>query len=486
MAMASWSRLTYARRLFLWLVAYSLVMVACFVSYQYIREKEFKADELDLRLRLVNERILTELADGHDITTFNAADIYPSDKLRISVIDSTGHIVYDNRTFGVVTGDHSDRREIIMARRIGHAYTVRRHSASTGGTYFYSATRGDNGMIVRTALPYDVSLIELLRADYGFLRIMGLITLLMFIVGFLATRRLGSHISRLALFASRAEKGERIYDTAPFPDDELGRISNNIVRLYSRLQQAVADRDREHREAIRQMHEKERIKKQLTNNINHELKTPLASIELCLETLIAHDDMPAEKRREFISRSLANSGRLRRLLEDVSLITRMDDGAHAIAMAPLDLADVVADVVAECEPLAEARNMTIENTITDPIHLTGNASLLASVFRNLIDNAISYSGGSAVSISIASCGSDCVTVVLADDGIGVAADHLPHLFERFYRIDKGRSRSAGGTGLGLSIVKNALRIHGASVKVSNRSSGGLEFEMSFSLLSSGK
>lgn len=480
--MASWSRLTYARRLFLWLVAYSLVMVACFVSYQYIREKEFKADELDLRLRLVNERILAELEDdGRDFADLDASDIYPSDQLRISIIDSTGHMIYDNRAFGMAPADHSDRSEIMKARLIGHAYTVRRHSASTGGTYFYSATRGDNGMIVRTALPYDVSLTRLLRADYGFLRIMGLITLFMCVVGFLATRRLGSHISRLALFASRAEKGERIYDTAPFPDDELGRISNNIVRLYSRLQQAVADRDREHREAIRQMHEKERIKKQLTNNINHELKTPLASIELCLETLIAHDDMPAEKRREFISRSLANSGRLRRLLDDVSLITRMDDGAHAIAMASLDLADVVADVVAECEPLAEARNMTINNSITEPILLTGNASLLASVFRNLIDNAVSYSGGSAITIGTASCGPDCVTVVLADDGVGVAADHLPHLFERFYRIDKGRSRAAGGTGLGLSIVKNALRIHGATVKVSNRSTGGLEFEMSFSI-----
>lgn len=480
--MASWSRLTYARRLFLWLVAYSLVMVACFVSYQYIREKEFKADELDLRLRLVNERILAELDDGRDFAALDVGEIYPSDQLRISVIDSTGHIIYDNRAFGVAPADHSDRSEIVQARRIGHAYTVRRHSASTGGTYFYSATRGDNGMIVRTALPYDVSLTRLLRADYGFLRIMGLITLFMCVVGFLATRRLGSHISRLALFASRAEKGERIYDTAPFPDDELGRISNDIVRLYARLQQAVADRDHEHREAIRQMHEKERIKKQLTNNINHELKTPLASIELCLETLIAHDDMPAEKRREFISRSLANSGRLRRLLDDVSLITRMDDGAHAIAMEPLDLADIVA----ECVPLAEARNMVIANTVTGPIFLSGNATLLASVFRNLIDNAIAYSGGSVITITTAASGPDSVTIVLADNGIGVAPDHLPHIFERFYRIDKGRSRAVGGTGLGLSIVKNALRIHGASVKVSNRSIGGLEFEIQFSILSSDK
>lgn len=96
-------------------------------------------------------------------------------------------------------------------------------------------------------------------------------------LGYFATRRIGLHILRLNRFAERAERGERIYDTAPFPQDELGSISNHIVRLYANLQQANIERAREHRAALYEQQEKERIKKQLTNNINHELKTPVAA-----------------------------------------------------------------------------------------------------------------------------------------------------------------------------------------------------------------
>lgn len=125
----------------------------------------------------------------------------------------------------------------------------------------------------------------------------GGVTVLMCIIGYFVTRRVGLHISRLRLFAEKAERGERIYDTEPFPHDELGDISNHIVRLYARLQQAITDRDREHRSALHEEQEKIRIKKQLTNNINHELKTPVAAMQVCLETLIDHPDLPAGSAR---------------------------------------------------------------------------------------------------------------------------------------------------------------------------------------------
>ena len=198
--MSLWSKVSYPSRLFLWLLCYSLLMVGGFVAYQYGREKEFKAEELNLRLQLVNERILTDLGDGIDIGTIVRGSDSPSGKLRVSLIDRNGRMVYDNFTGNPDSADHSRRSEVIGARARGNAYTVRRHSASTGDTYFYSATCGDDGMIVRTAVPYDVSLLELLEADYGFLRIMGLMTVLMCVLGFFATRRIGSHISRLSDF----------------------------------------------------------------------------------------------------------------------------------------------------------------------------------------------------------------------------------------------------------------------------------------------
>lgn len=135
----------------------------------------------------------------------------------------------------------------------------------------------DGGVVVRSAVPYSITLREVLAADREFLWFMLGVTLLMSVAAYFATRRLGHNITRLRDFAQRAERGERIDEQAVFPHDELGDISSHIIRLYARLQRTTADRDREHALALHEQQEKIRIKKQLTNNINHELKTPVAA-----------------------------------------------------------------------------------------------------------------------------------------------------------------------------------------------------------------
>lgn len=470
--MASWHKLTYDRRLFLWLLSYSWLMVLCFAAFQYHRERHFKAEELNIRLQALNETLLAEI-DGQD-TIAGFAGLPPIEGLRISVIDLQGHVLYDNSLDTLPVQSHLEREEIAKALAQGSGYTLRRHSESTGETYFYSARKGRN-RIVRTAVPYSVSLRVLLRADYGFLWFMIAVASVMSLLGYFATRRVGLHISRLNRFAEKAERGERIFDTAPFPHDELGDISNHIVRLYARLQQAVADRDREHRLALHEEQEKIRIKKQLTNNINHELKTPVAAIQVCLETLMTHPDLAPEKRAEFIARCYANNERLKNLLADVSLITRMDDGGEAIVRSTVDLQAVVAEVCDEFEPAAQSKGFSIVNTLPGPLPVPGNAALLASVFRNLLDNALAYSGGNRIELRLMAADAHTVSLSVADNGCGVADEHLPRLFERFYRVDKGRSRQAGGTGLGLAIVKNAVLWHGGDIAVRNQPGGGLLF-----------
>ncbi len=478
--MGSWNKISYSQRLFLWLLSYSVLLVGCFVCFQYHREKRFKADELNAQLQLINAHLLEALADGLDFALLSASQPHPFDELRISVIDTAGRVVYDNTLDTLPYADHRSRREIDRALRNGTGYAVRRHSESTGKTYFYAAMLGENGYIVRSAVPYSLTLTELLRADFGFLWSMGGITVLMAVLGYFATRRVGLHILRLNRFAESAERGERIYDTQPFPQDELGAISNHIVRLYADLQQANADRDREHRAALHEQQEKERIKKRLTNNINHELKTPVAAIQVCLETLLAHKELDEAKREEFLHRCYSNTERLKRLLADVSLITRMDDAPSSIVREPLDLAALLAEVVEECDTIAADKGMKIVNRVTGPLPMTGNPSLLASVFRNLIDNAVAYSGGREIRLQVLASAGDKIELCVADDGCGVPPEHLPHLFERFYRIDKGRSRAAGGTGLGLAIVKNAVLLHGGTITASNRPEGGLKFTIGLS------
>lgn len=456
---------SYARRLFLYLLGYSVLLVGGMLIFQYNRERQFKVEELNIRLQTINAEILNDIEEGGNPSEIrnSVSDVH---RLRVSIIDSTGRVISDNTLDRLPEGNHLNREEIAKAMKTGSGYAIRRHSESTGETYFYSATKGKTGVIVRTAAPYSVSLTESLQADYGFMWFTFSLASCLCILGFFATRRLGQNVSRLNLFAQKAERGERISDIEPFPHDELGEISHNIVRLYARLQQTASERDRQHRAALHEQKEKERIKKQLTNNINHELKTPVASILVCLELLRDHPEMlPEEKKRELNDRIFANAQRLNSLLKDVAAITRMDEGEEMIEKAPVDLAELVNDVVTE-ERLRTSMNITVD---MPQLKISGNRQLLESIFRNLIDNAISYSGGSEIVIKADSEGNFTVS----DNGCGVPDEHLPHIFERFYRIDKGRSRGAGGTGLGLSIVRNAVGIHGSDISVTNN--GGLQF-----------
>ena len=160
-----------------------------------------------------------------------------------------------------------------------------------------------------------------------------------------------------------------------------------------------------------------------------------------------------------------NARRLHALLKDVSTITRMDEGASLIKKEETDLSGLVRDIVEE-ERLRT--DMAISLDIPG-LTIFGNRILLESIFRNLIDNAIAYSGASEMRIVADTEGN----FTISDNGCGIASEHLPHIFERFYRVDKGRSRAAGGTGLGLSIVRNAVAIHGGDIKA--ESIGGLTY-----------
>lgn len=471
--------ISYPQRLFIGLLIYSLLMAGAFVAFQYQREKEFKAEEINGQLQLVNTYILTELEEGVQPKDISLREFVPFNDIRFSVISEDGSVVFDNSLDKLPGASHLDRKEIQEALSKGTGYTVRRHSQSTGDNYFYSARKGDEGYIVRTAVPYSVSFTGLLEADYGFLRVMAMVMLIMCLLGYFITRRVGEHILKLNKFAGDVEKGMTISNTEPFPNDELGQISNKIVRLYARLQQAQADRDKEHRSALREQRDKERIKKQLTNNINHELKTPVAAIRLSVETLLAHPDMTPEKRRQFLERCFSNTDRLQRLLTDVALITRMDDGASTIAKEPVDLAAIIRDSADNHLPSAEAAGISIDTDIREALPMEGNEALLESVFDNLISNAVSYSGGSRIEIRLLQANDRRIVITLSDNGSGVPNEHLPHLFERFYRIDKGRSRANGGTGLGLSIVKNAVAIHGGTISAANLRNGGLLFTIAF-------
>lgn len=424
------------------------LLAAAFMVFQYHREKEYKTDMMDTRLQMHNARLLDDLRKGEDIENIVARISSPADNLRVTLIDGEGKVVYDSSKRSIAS-NHNSRPEVRAARLRGEGYAIERLSEGNDTSYFYSALLGDNGLVIRSAAPYNHSLTEFLKVDRTILWIMGALTLLMSLLGFLATRKISVSIRRLNRFAETAGKGGRIFDGYYFPHDELGDIAANIVKIY-------VQRDREHRETIRLEQDKARLKKQLTNNINHELKTPVASILVSLDLLDDHPDLSEEKKRELLSRIRANAERLSALLKDVSTITRMEDGRGMIDRKPLEIKAIIEKIADE----ARLRTTMTINVDVPPLTVNGDRALIESVFQNLIDNAIAYSGGTEINIRADSKGNFRVW----DNGKGIPPEHLPHIFERFYRVDDGRTRSAGGTGLGLSIVRNAIAVHGGSIK----------------------
>ena len=223
--------------------------------------------------------------------------------------------------------------------------------------------------------------------------------------------------------------------------------------------------------------EKQRLlKQQLTSNIAHELKTPLSSIKGYLETVLNNPGIPAPKQTYFLEKAFAQSERLTDLLNDISLINNIEDAGGLFEFKPLMLKPVIHDAIENLKIRLTERNMDYSVDVDKEVVVNGNESLLFSVFQNLVENSINYAGNNTkITIKKYLEDSKFYYFQYTDSGAGISEEHLPRIFERFYRVDYGRSRETGGTGLGLSIVKNAIVLHKGEISVKNRPEGGLEF-----------
>ncbi len=222
--------------------------------------------------------------------------------------------------------------------------------------------------------------------------------------------------------------------------------------------------------------DKNRLKRQLTQNVAHELKTPVSSIQGYLETIVSSPDIDSETKDRFIQRCYAQSRRLSSLLADISTLNKLDDAPQGYEFENVNILDLLQSIQRDVSMQMEANHVTFRALVEPEVVVNGNPSLLYSIFRNLTDNSIAYGGeGVTITVQILSEDSDFYKFSFSDNGPGVAPEHIPHLFERFYRIDKGRSRKMGGTGLGLAIVKNSVLLHRGVISVRLGAAGGLEF-----------
>ena len=581
----SYRILPFSQRLFLSVIFLFLGYAVCFMLFQYKREKAYKIELLNTQLQNYNNQLCDFLADHHGVNSdsmqsYVTTHMMPN--LRVTLIEPSGKVVYDNTNANWKSfANHSSRKEVQDALMYGSGYSISRQSESIQGEeYFYSARYyPPYRIIIRSALPYNLSLAEHLQADSGYLWFALIICMVLIFIFYRFTRKLGKSITKLQQFAMKADRNEPIdMDILQtFPKNELGEISQHIIKIYKRLHRAkealyiereklishlqtsheglgvftkerqeilvnnlftqyinnISDRNlrstneifdipelqpiieflnrnegnfskEEKRYAmhlnknarsftveciifqdmsfeisindITQEEEQARLKRQLTQNIAHELKTPVSSIQGYLETIISNPNIPQENVRVFLERSYAQSNRLTFLLRDISVLTRMDEAPELVEKEQVNLSKIVENILNEVALGLEEKHITVVNKLPSEVILTGSSSLLYSIFRNLIDNAIAYAGND-IQITINCFREDekFYYFSFSDTGVGVPEEHLNRLFERFYRVDKGRSRKLGGTGLGLAIVKNAVLFHGGTIFAKNMPKGGLEF-----------
>ena len=466
----------YKTRLFLLIMVFTWVVAIAMFGIFYFREKEFKAESYDSHLQIYNAQLLYSLRDGMDAGLAYIDSINENvEPVRFTILDVNGIVIYDTEG-ETIDVDYHQRNEIRSAMDNGSGFTLRRVSSLSQNSYFYSAMKGGE-YIVRTSVPYDLPLVKALQGETVYLWTILVISVALSVLAFYASRRFGVNIERLRDFANKAERGENP-DPASynFLNDELGEISAHIIHLYNKAQTAAQQRDEYYQNLLEEEKEKTAIKHQLTNNINHEIKTPVHAIQGCMETVLTNRErLTKEQILMFVEKSQEQVKRLCALLNDISVITRISDAPEQISKESFDIAEILDEVGDEMQLLPAERRMRINLNVASEMPIVGNRSLVESIFRNLVSNSLAYSGGRDIFISLIDGNEDKYTFSFADNGIGVDEVHFNRIFERFYRVDDGRSRKAGGTGLGLSIVKNAVAFHGGDISVRHRNGGGLEF-----------
>lgn len=472
---------TFRRRLFVPLVILVWILIAIFTGYQYVHETMVRKLIMRQQLAIIEQRILHSYEQGDDLTEMLKfvdryyeksiyddihITIYDNDDSIIAAMGSPVPIEYD--TLPDLDPKDPDYQLVRTDDNFGY------HDLF----YISSVPSPDGKILVRTALPNtfdvekEVNTHTVLWGLIAFALIGSTLTV------YFSTSLVVRNIDRMRALVARMAAGEDVPSKDSYSHDELGDLARDISDIYEQRRDAMERSEREHRIAIHAIEEKSQLKRQLTNNINHELKTPIGVIRGYLDTIHDNPDMDDDTRNHFLQRARENVERLCSLLNDVSAITRLEEGSDNIPVAPVDMHELAYGIDNDIRSAGLLPDMKFSYNIPLDCRVLGNQNLLSGMLLNLVKNAGIHSQGTEVHFKLISESAKFYVFAFYDNGRGVGPEHLPHLFDRFYRVDSGRSRKVGGTGLGLPIVQNTVISLGGTISVHNRSTGGLEFVFS--------
>ena len=380
---------------------------------------------------------------------------------RVTLIDSSGSVVgdseFDGRELAALT-NHLFRPEVMDATRSGTGI-VRRQSSSRGDEELYVAVRAGNGFSrVSVATATIDQIFDRARRD---ILITGVIALLgATLIAALFARRVSRPIIELRdvaqALADRDFTPHRVVE-AP---GEVGELAKSLGQLSTRL------------EAL------ESVRRDFVANVSHELRTPLTIVGGFAETL-ADDQVPAETRKEFAGMILANTRRMQEIVDDLLDLSRIESGGWSPRPESVDLAELSREVLSSLEHAARAKGLAVRTYFPAGAQsVYGDHTALRQIVSNLIENAIRHTSQGVITV-FSEPDPRGVWIGVRDTGEGIPDEHLPRIFERFYRVDSSRAREQGGTGLGLAIVRHMAEAHGGRVRATSREGEGTSISAFF-------
>ncbi len=452
------------------LAYFLLVLLATSLLFTFIlirRESELKLEQLSYRIQPYSDILYSSvkaLSKPEDIAnSVKSMDYIIPEELRITILDTSAWVIFDNFSHrDMILDNHLNRPELVDAAKYGTGSAIR-YSTTLKSDYLYYAKKYPQ-LFIRVALEYNTSVLPVIKSDktwqiYILLVFLAASAMLVYI-----TRQISKPYSALKEFIGRVEHGEEDYDEVRFPKDEMGEVGEKIMS------------------AFRQLENTKKYKQELTHNVAHELKTPVTGIRGYLETLLQQENLDKEQIRFFLERAYAQSIRLSAIVNDMSVLNKIEEGADKFEYENINILKCLEEIENDMAFKLEEKKIEFTIEVDKDLEIEGNYLLIYSLFKNLIDNSIEHAGeGFEIFIKESGTASGEAYFTYYDTGKGVDEMHIHRIFERFYRVEKGRSRKSGGSGLGLSIVRNSVLHHKGKISVRNRSNGGLQFDFTLAL-----
>lgn len=457
------------------IILWVIIIVAAIINRE--REREYRTENVKHRVEYINKRLASLYGQGQDMSKFLQVleDYFHTGSLQdmsIAIYDEKGEKCLYEVGFDAPSPALIDMQTgWIKADELDVNNDLPFNSDMT---FYYAVQKGD-GMVAQSILPMSEKVENVIKAGSWWMVFAIIAGAIVTCIAYYSTRHLTRNVRLLKQFADNAANNRDFAAIDDFPDDELGDISRQIVSIHNARSAAIASREFEHRVALKATRDRAKFKRQMTNNINHELKTPVGIIKGYIDTIMENPDMDADAKNHFLKKTQDQVERLVDLLNDLSTMTRLEDGSAKLIIEEIDLNSFMNDFAEEVEDAGIAKEMTFITELPENCLVKGNRTMLNAALMNLTKNAANYSHGTELGLKYLNRNRKLLTFSFFDNGTGVDEEHIPHLFERFYRVDHGRSRKAGGTGLGLPIVMSCINAMGGSISVRNGEQGGLEF-----------